>query len=361
MDEVYWGNSVMDYLMVIGGILLSWVVIRLLKKSVLKKLRDWISRTDNRYDDMLFGLVDKFILPYLYIVINYAIINQLVLHPKLERVLEVAMIVVSVFFFIRLLNHVLQVLVNGYMRKREESEERIRQLNGLLTIVKVGIWALGFIFLLDNLGYNVTTIIAGLGVGGIAVALAAQTILGDLFSYFSIFFDKPFEVGDFVVVNNFSGTIEHIGIKTTRVRALSGEQLIMSNSELTKATIQNFKRMQQRRVLFTLGVVYQTKREHLQEIPGLVRSIIERQEGILFDRAHLLRFADFSIDFEVVYIKLTADYNLHMNTQEAIMVSIYDEFKSRGIEFAYPTQTIYVQGDSVQAESHRQGILPPDA
>lgn len=345
MNEIYWGNTIQDYLIVLGAIALCYIVVKLLKKYVLRQIRIWTSKTNTSFDDILLGGIDKFVIPFIYVAINYNIITRLNMTARLARILEVLMIVISIFYFIRLLNYVLQVSVNGFMRRREESEERIRQLNGVLNIVKAITWVLGFIFLLDNLGYNVTTIIAGLGVGGIAIALAAQTILGDLFSYFSIFFDKPFEVGDFIVVNNFAGSIEHIGIKTTRVRALSGEQLVMSNSELTKSTIQNFKRMQQRRVLFKIGVEYQTSREHIEEIPVIIRELIEKQEGIRFDRSHLLNFGDFSINFEVVYIKLSSDYNIHMNTQQAIMLGIYEEFKKRGIQFAYPTQTILLHNE----------------
>src|SRR5690606_30272375 len=154
-----------------------------------------------------------------------------------------------------------QLMVNGYMKRRHETPERIRQLNGVMIVIKALVWFVGFIFLLGNLGYDVRTMIAGLGVGGIAIALAAQTVLGDLFSYFVIFFDKPFEIGDFVKAGDSMGTIEQIGIKTTRIRSLDGEQLVMSNTNLTSSTIRNYKRLEKRRVVTSIGVTYQTKSE----------------------------------------------------------------------------------------------------
>ena len=162
-----------------------------------------------------------------------------------------------------------------------------------MLVINLCIWFLGIVFLFDNLGYDVTAIIAGLGIGGIAIALAAQNILGDLFNYFVIFFDRPFEIGDFIVLDDKKGNVEYIGIKTTRLKSITGEQIIISNTDLTNSRLHNFKRMEQRRVLFTLGVTYQTTPEQLQMIPGIIKSIIEDQEGITFDRAHFATFGDF--------------------------------------------------------------------
>ena len=196
--------------------------------------------------------------------------------------------------------------------------------------------------MLDNLGFNISTLIAGLGITGIAVALAAQALLGDLFSYFVIFFDKPFEIGDFVVFENNSGSIEKIGIKTTRVRSLSGEQLIVSNSKLTNSLVHNYKRMEKRRVVFNIGVTYQTTAEQLKAIPEIVKNIIAKNEYAQFDRGHFQSFGDSSLKFEFVYFILTADYTIYMDVQQNINLEIYEEFGKRGIEFAYPTQTVFL-------------------
>lgn len=343
MDEMYWGNTVRAYLIAAGGILACWIIIRLVKRVLLLRIRAFTARTGNHFDDIIFSVVEKFVLPYIYFFINFAIISQLTLHPRVSKVLDIAFLLVTIFFVVRLINHVIQLAVNGIMRRRHESEERIRQLNGVLNVFKIITWMVGLIFLLDNLGYDVTAIIAGLGVGGIAIALAAQTILGDLFSYFTIFFDRPFEIGDSIMVGSVSGTIEHIGIKTTRVRSLSGEQLVIANSELTKSTIHNFKRQQQRRVSFKLGVVYKTKKEYLGQIPELIKTIIEAEQDAKFDRAHLQSFGDFSINYEVVYLMMVSDYNVFMDTHQRILLKIHAAFEDRGIEFAYPTQTVFLE------------------
>jgi len=185
-------------------------------------------------------------------------------------------------------------------------------------------------------------VVAGLGIGGVAVALAAQAVLGDLFGYFVIFFDKPFEIGDFIIVGDKMGAVEQIGIKTTRLRAIGGEQLVFSNKDLTDSRVHNFKKMERRRVVFKLGVIYQTPSEKLKAIPQIVKSIIEKQNDATFDRGHFATYGDFSLDFEFVYYVTGADYTKYMDIQQAINMAIFETFEREKIEFAYPSQTLFV-------------------
>jgi len=166
--------------------------------------------------------------------------------------------------------------------------------------------------------------------------------LGDLFSYFSILFDRPFEIGDFIIIGDYLGTIEYIGVKTTRVRSLGGEQLIFSNTDLTNSRVRNYKRMEKRRVVFKLGVTYQTPLEKLKAIPGMIEDVIKSVSDTLFDRAHFFSYGDFSLIFEVVYYVIGADYNKYMNIQQEINFAVKKEFEKNKIEFAYPTQTLYL-------------------
>jgi small-conductance mechanosensitive channel len=197
---------------------------------------------------------------------------------------------------------------------------------------------------LDNMGVNITGLVAGLGIGGIAVALALQNILGDLFASLSIILDKPFVIGDFIVVDQLMGTVEHVGLKTTRIRSLSGEQVIFSNAGLLQSRIRNFKRMAERRVVFTVGVTYQTPYEKLARISALLREAVELQQGVRFDRAHFKEYGDFALVYEIVYFVTSPDYNKYMDIQQAINFEIYRRFQQEGLEFAYPTQTLFVQG-----------------
>lgn len=205
------------------------------------------------------------------------------------------------------------------------------------------IWVVVLLLTLDNLGINITALIAGLGIGGIAIALAVQNILGDLFASLSIAFDKPFVLGDFLVVGDFMGSVENIGIKSTRLRSLTGEQIVMSNADLLSSRVRNFQRMRERRVVFNLSVTYETPRERLQRIPGLVRQTLESQEQVRFDRCHFAKFGASSLDFETVYFVLTADFNRYMDIQQAVNFAIYSAFEELGIEFAYPTQKLVIQ------------------
>ncbi len=196
------------------------------------------------------------------------------------------------------------------------------------------------------MGVKISGLIAGLGIGGVAIAFAAQAILEDIFSYFIIFFDRPFEIGDFIIIGEFMGTIEHIGIKTSHIRSLGGEQLIFSNKDLINSRVKNYKRMKRRRILFNFGVVYQTSLDNLQKIQGIVRDIIEEQDKIDFDRCHFKSYGDYSLIFEVVYFVNDRDYNVYMNINHQILLRMKEEFGKEGISFAYPTQSIYLQSEN---------------
>jgi len=210
-------------------------------------------------------------------------------------------------------------------------------------ISKVVLWSIVLLLALENLGFDVTALVAGLGVGGIAVALALQNILGDLFASLSIVLDKPFLVGDYIVVDSLQGTVEHIGLKTTRVRSLSGEQIIFSNADLLKSRVRNFKRMQERRVAFAFGVTYQTTEAQLTAIPAIVRGVVSAQRDTRFDRTHFQAIGESALTFEAVYYVTNPDYTAFMDIQQAINLALLQRFREEGIVFAYPTRTLVVR------------------
>lgn len=184
-------------------------------------------------------------------------------------------------------------------------------------------------------------VIASLGIGGVAIALASQGVLQDLFSYFSILLDRPFELGDFIIVGDYLGTVEYVGIKTTRLRSISGEEIIIANTDLTGSRIRNFKRMGQRRIVFKFGVVYETSSEQLAKIPIFIEEIINSTENVTCDRVHFFSYGEYSLDFEAVYFVNTNDYAIYMDAQQHINLKIKAECDKRNIEFAYPTQVNY--------------------
>ncbi len=204
------------------------------------------------------------------------------------------------------------------------------------------VWLVAAIIVFQNLGYNVSALVAGLGVGGIAIAFAVQNILTDIFSSFSIYFDRPFQEGDYIVVGDDSGTVKKIGIKSTRIQSLKGEELIVSNKELTETRIHNYKKMRERRISFNFGVVYETPTEKLRKIPEIVKSITDKIELVRLDRVHFDKFGDFSLSFEVVYYLNTSDYNKYMDIQQDINIDLKEAFKKEKIDFAYPTQTVFL-------------------
>jgi small-conductance mechanosensitive channel len=231
------------------------------------------------------------------------------------------------------------------MKKRlQEDAAGATTLAGVRFVAKFVLYAILLLLALDNLGIDITALVAGLGVGGIAVALAVQSVLGDLFASLSIVLDKPFVIGDFIIVDQLMGTVEHIGLKTTRIRSLSGEQIIFSNADLLRSRIRNYKRMFERRVVFTIGVTYQTPHEKLVALPAVLRKMIEAHPEARFDRSHFKEYGDSALVFESVYYVKSPDYNMYMDVQQAINLEIHEYFTREGIEFAYPTRTLFVQG-----------------
>ena len=215
----------------------------------------------------------------------------------------------------------------------------------LALLLRIVLWAMTILAMLDNVGVNITALIASLGIGGVAVALAVQTILSDLFASIAIGLDKPFEVGDFIVFGSVAGSIEHIGLKTTRIRSLGGEQIVCSNTELLKQTIQNYKRMQQRRIVFGFTLSYRTSPDCVAAIPDIVRRRIEAEADAKFDRAHFASFGENGLVFEAVYYVMTADYNHYMDIQQRINLGLLRELGTADVAFAIPERRVRVARD----------------
>ncbi|WP_182119979.1 mechanosensitive ion channel family protein [Acidovorax sp. FHTAMBA] len=241
--------------------------------------------------------------------------------------------------------------VRRYVQRH--SSTGMTQVSASATLMSWGLrtllWSVVLLAILSNVGVNITAFIASLGVGGIAVALAVQNILGDLFASLAIAVDKPFEVGDFVVVGSVSGTVQVIGLKTTRIRSLQGEQIVMSNTDLLKQTISNFRMLERRRIVFGFGVTYDTTPEQAEAIPGIVRKLIEAHPKLRFDRAHFKAFGASSLDYEVVYIVEDPAFSVYMDMQQALNLGLMRELKALGVEFAFPTRTVHIASAPVQA------------
>jgi small-conductance mechanosensitive channel len=333
LQQEYGNNTLQDYLVAAGLMVGGLLIIRLFRRSILKRVRKVVAKSESKIDDLIVDGVSRFVLPVLSFMVVYWAINSLELSTKLDRVVQVVSGTVIAYFLIRFISSTVRLLLTNYVRRQENGETKIKQITGLMIIINVVIWVMGALLLFDNLGYDVTTVLAGVGIGGIAIALAAQNIMGDLFNYFVIFFDKPFEVGDAINIEGKVGTIEYIGLKTTRLRSLTGEQIVIANSDLTQSRLHNYKRQDNRRIQFDVNVIYDTPTEKLRKIPGIIRSIIESSPDTKFDRAHFARFTEYGLDFEVVYFITVPDYLKYMDIQQELNLQLMEIFKAEEIQF----------------------------
>lgn len=340
LHQVFFGNTVLSYLIAAAIIVVGIVVLQIIKRRGFSRLKERLGRRSSETAYLIVKVIERTVFPLLHLTILYIALSTLDFGATFRLYLHNVMMVVVIFFAIRTIVLAIRAIVTAYLRQSGKTEDQITEINGLLVTISIFIWAIGLVFMLGNLGYDITTIIAGLGIGGIAIALAAQAVLGDFFSYFVIFFDKPFEVGDFIHVDGLLGTIEHVGIKTTRVRELVGDELIFPNKNLVNSRIHNFSRIERRRITFEFGVVKTTKLEELRAIPEFVNEIIKAHPKALLVRGHFTSFGDFSFRFAFTYYVLDPDYTVYLDVQQALNLQILEELEKRGIALAYPTQNL---------------------
>jgi small-conductance mechanosensitive channel len=344
LEYVFYGNPVRQWLIALGVAIAAAVVFRILKALLASRAARLSERSPGAWDDALVEALHKTRWWLLLVLALYFGSLALDLPPRTRGVLQAATIIVLLLQAAVWGRALITFGATRYaQQKMEKDAAAVTTVAALAFIGQLALYAIIALLILDNLGVNITALVAGLGVGGIAVGLAAQNILKDLFASMSIVLDKPFVLGDFIAVGEFMGTVEKIGLKTTRLQGLSGEQLIFSNTDLLQSRIRNHKRMRERRMAFTLSVVYQTPRDKLAAIPGMLRTIIEAQKQTRFDRAHFQALGDSALRFEAVYMMLTPDYNRSLDVQQAINLAILEQFEQQGIKFALPTQTVIVE------------------
>jgi len=338
------GNSVLRWLAALIIFLITLLILRIVRDKFVKKIGQLTKKTSSKIDDIIVEAFSN--TGGLFFIIVALFVSS--------KFLNISINLQKSFFTLFALGLLIQggvwlsFLTGALIRQQIQSKHaddpaKLTALGLLVFAVRVAIWSVVALLILDNFGIDVTALVAGLGVGGVAVALAVQNILGDLLASLSIVFDKPFEVGDFIIVDDLLGTVERIGIKTTRLRSLSGEQLVFNNSDLLSSRIKNFKRMYERRVVFTLGVTYQTSYENLQKIPEMIKAVILKQANVRFDRAHFKSYGDFALIFEIVYFVLVPEFNIYMDIQQSINLELFQLFAENSIEFAYPTQTLFLE------------------
>ncbi|MBU2568785.1 MAG: mechanosensitive ion channel [Gammaproteobacteria bacterium] len=341
-------NSLWDWIYAFAIASMTFILLFVLRWFLIRGLKHAAERKHFSQANEMLSTVKRANLIFFIVIAVFFASLSLTLDPATDTAIaKITKVVIALQVAIWLSGFIRAWIFRILSRKTKRDGASMGALAILNFTSQIVLWSVAVLLILQNLGIDITALIAGLGIGGIAVALALQRILSDLFASLSIVLDKPFVIGDFVNFGDYFGTIEHIGIKTTRLRSLTGEQIICANGELLDTRIRNYKRMQERRVVFKLGVVYDTPYEQLQRIPSMLKAIIEAQDNTRFDRAHFAQYGDFSLDFEIVYYVLTPDYALYMDKQQAINLAIYQQFQQEGIEFAYPTQSLYLHNRPV--------------
>jgi len=342
LDRTLYGNSLRAWLVAAAAFAVAFALLYLARWLLTRRFARVASRTANAVDDLALEVGRRTRIYFLVAIALVIAVRFIELPARLTVLLDKAVALVVLLQAARWATSAIAFYVARHIEKRRGTSEaaNVWAARMLGFAASVAVWAIILVAVLDNLGFDVTTLVTGLGIGGIAIALAVQNILGDLFAALSIVLDKPFVVGDFIVVDAFAGTVEQIGLKTTRLRSLSGEQIIFANGELLKGRIRNYKRLYERRNTFTVDVTYDTPTEVVARIPGMLREIVEAQRPVRFDRSHFSAYGDSALRFETVYFVLDPDYNRHMDIQQSIFLAVLERFRGQGIDFAFPTRTV---------------------
>jgi small-conductance mechanosensitive channel len=342
------GNPVLNWGYSVVTFLVTLTVLPIIRGFIAARRRSWTALDRLKVHtavELTTLLIERTSRVFLFAVALFLASRHLVFPPRLERVVEV---VIVCLFWLQVGLWGMAAVRFGIDVRRARNAELDSMLTGSMDVILfcagLVIWAMAMLLALDNLGVQIKPLLAGLGIGGIAIALAVQTVLSDVLASVSITLDKPFGVGDSLTIDTFQGTVEHIGVKSTRLRSLSGEQIIIANADIIKARVRNFGRMGDRRAVFQFGVNYDTPTDVLAQIPGEIRKMVEAQANTRFDRCHLLTYGDTALQFELVYFMTKPDFALYADTQQAINLALLDKLRELKVQLAAPTRgLVYVE------------------
>ena len=335
------GESIAAVITFILSLLIGYIVYHIFEHYFSR----WAKKTKTTLDDEIIKNTKRPIYFFVIIVGFYYAIDQLSILKPYQYYITQIFLVAEVFLTAYIITRIINVLLSWYAERKIKTGKKAVSSNILLVfkkIVHVFVYIFAFLYLLYVSRIDLSGAVVGLGVTGIAIAFALQSILGDAFSAFSIYFDRPFEIGDYVIIDSHEGTVTNISMKSTRLKLLQGEELVVSNKEITSGSIRNFKKMETRRVVFSIGVVYDTPLEKLKKIPTLIKKILETCADVEFQRVHFKEYGTFSLNFEVVYVIKSPDYVKYLDTQQTINYAIKEVFEKEKIDLAVPTQTILV-------------------
>lgn len=329
------GNTVWNFAFAFLFFLALLAAFKGFKSIIVRRFKALSKETRSDIDNELIKIINNISPLFYFVIALYFPINFLSISPQVDFVAWAVFLVVLVYQVVVSLTILIEYALKRFAQKSGGGAEQEHvTFAGLKLIIQLLLWGTGALLILSNLGFNINSLLASLGIGGIAVALAVQNILADMFSSFSIYFDKPFEIGDFITVGTDSGTVKKIGLKTTRLMTLQGQELVISNKELTSTRVENFKRMKKRRVVFNLRFVYSTPNEKLKKVEKIFKNVIDGIDGAELDRIHFFEFGEQSLNFECVYYQLSPDYVEYMDDRQAINFAIKEAFDKEGIEMA---------------------------
>ncbi|MBU1992289.1 MAG: mechanosensitive ion channel family protein [Patescibacteria group bacterium] len=338
-----YGNTLGDYFYTLLLFVLLMILFKVFTNYVLAKFEVLAKKTKTEWDNLLVAVLAGIRWPLYFALALFLSTRVLALEPNIEKGIWYILVILLTYEGVKAVQNIIEYGTDRATKNDSKNKATLKIIN---KFAKVVLWIIAVILILSNLGYNVSSLIAGLGIGGIAIALALQNILSDIFTSFTIYLDKPFEVGDHIIIDNEQGTIKKIGLKTTRIESLRGEEVVISNQDLTNSRVHNLKKMKNRRIVFTIGVTYETPQTKLKQIPKMIKEIFAKTGKATLDRVHFKEFGDFSLNYEIVYFVKSNEYKEYMDIQQRVNLAIKEAFEKKKIDFAYPTQTVFVQKNS---------------
>ncbi len=343
LSQNWFGNPLGTWLLALALTVVAVIMLRGLRNLTVRRLQHVAHGTATQLDDLAISLLRSSRSWFFLAIALYIGALSLALPTALQDFIRLAAVFTLLLQAALWANQLIDYGLQQYALHTLQAESDRQNTVVILGLAsRIVLWSIILLLALDNLGVEISGLLTGLGIGGIAIALAVQNILSDLLAYVSIMLDRPFTSGDFIVVGEHMGTVERIGLKTTRMRSLSGELVIFANHDLLGSRLRNFQDREERRVVFTVGVTYDTSASKLASIPSILREVVNQQEQVRFDRTHFSTFGDFSLDFETVYYVTSADYVVYMDVQQSVNLELVRRFEQAGIEFAFPTQTVHV-------------------
>ncbi|MDD5317973.1 MAG: mechanosensitive ion channel family protein [Candidatus ainarchaeum sp.] len=344
-DVGFLGNTVGQYLSALLVLAVAWVLLRFFRNVVLGRMKRLAEGTETDLDDLAITAIESFGHPFYAVLSLYVALLFISVPAVVSGIVGYSLLAITIYYVVIASQHVIDYALKKYRERPGEGGKEMDSatLHLMGNLLKGAVLVIAAILLLSNLGFKIDALLAGLGVGGIAIAFALQSALADMFASFSIYFDKPFKVGDYIAIGTDTGIVKKIGIKSTRIETVQGEELVVSNQDLVASRVRNYKRMKRRRIVFGFGVTYETAPAKLHRIPDVVKNVLAKIGNADFERCYFKSFGDFALNFEVIYYVKDNDFLKYVDTQHAINMGITEAFAKEGVEMAYPTQNVFVQ------------------